>query len=143
LKSVILKQAYQSNEGFATLEFQVQMKTIHDLKGRFSIGFMLMGKKDPKLMIFDDDRNIIGAFDKKENAIRFIDKIIEKRIIKQRITYKYPIAQHGTGYLVGVPDIIELEQIIDEEHLKGFQLSKDVLEKGELPEEKIQKWRFN
>jgi hypothetical protein len=143
LKSVLLKQAYQSEDGFPTLEFEVKMKTVHDEKGKFSIGLMLMGKIDPKLVIFDDDRNIIGAFDKKENAIRFLDKVIEKRIIKQKIIYKYPVSQYGTGYLVGVPNIIEMELIIDNDRLKGFQLSKDVLEKGKLPEEKMQKWRFS
>ena len=142
MKSVSLMQAYEDPEGTPTLEFKVTMKSVHDAKGIFSIAFMLLGRDNPQLMIFDDDRKILGVFQDKKSAIDFLNCAIKKRKWKHRINYIYPITEYGSGYLVGEPSTYELEHHIDDETLEGLLISKDVLLKGKLPTDKIQKWRL-
>ena len=80
-------------ENLATLEFEIQMKSEHDEKGRFSIGFLIVDYKDgngPKLGIFDDDRKIIGVIPENDKAIKVLDSLLETRKSRHVFTYIFP-----------------------------------------------------
>ncbi len=134
------------DQDLATLEFEIQMKTEHDPKGKFSIGFLIIDENDGegvKLGIFDDDRKIIGIFRNNKHAIKIMDKILETRKSRHIFTYKIPNdiknwrveeQKYGTKRVM----IHEFNQ----KYLDGFQLSKDILEKGSLADHELTKgWR--
>lgn len=143
MKSVSITQIYNDKDGIPSIDFDVKMKSVHDPKGKFSIGFMIIrdDKKELRLAVFDDDRNIIGLFPDKKSAISFLDAIILQRKMRHRFIYTYPVTPAGTGYLVGVPTTAQLEHDVTKD-IDGYKLSREVLETGIMPKEKTRKWRI-
>lgn len=135
------------DQELATFEFEAQLKTEHDLKGKFSIGFMLIDKKDgrgPKLAVFDDDRKIIGTFDDNDHAIAILDKMIQKGKARHLFSYTAPNKiktwREDKIAITGHKAVRILD--FNADTIKGFQLSKSVLQKGSIPQESVSKWRM-
>jgi len=143
MKTVQFSKAYINENGLATLEFIVEMKTRHDPKGRFSIGFLIIDRKDGqgvKLGIFDDDRKIIGTFDDKETAIQVLDKIIELRKSQHVFFYNYPDTK---AWKKGPSVRKEMIMNFEQDSIDGFKLSKQILESGVITEQqKTSNWRM-
>jgi len=135
------------NENLSTLEFDIQMITEHDPKGKFGIGFLVVDNRDgngPKLGIFDDDRKIIGIFHDNKHAIEILNKIMDTRKSRHVFNYLYP--HEVRKWRVDPEREMGTKRVkcmnYDEKALKGFQFSKDVLIKGEIPEDRVEKnWR--
>jgi len=135
------------DQELATFEFEAELKTEHDLKGKFSIGFMLIDKKDgmgPKLAVFDDDRKIIGTFDDNEHAIRILDKMIETKKARHLFSYTAPNKiktwREDKIAITGHKAVKILDY--NEETIRGFELSKKILQEGSIPQESLSKWRM-
>lgn len=141
MKTVELTQSYINDKGIATFEFDVEMKTRHDPKGKFSIGFLVIDKNDGqgvKLGVFDDDRKIIGTFDDNEKAIKILDRMIETRSVGHIFHYNYPDTKAWKkGPSVKKEMILNLTQ----NYIDGFILSKRVLLSGVIPDDLRSSWR--
>ena len=145
MKSVVFTKSYINQDDIATLEFEIEMKTIHDPKGKFSIGFVVMDRKDGngvKLGIFDDDRKIIGEFDDKDQALKILDKLIEHRKAEHVFHYKFP---DGLKKWRKGPELEKGKtQNYPQSAIDGFILSKKILNEGVIPNELLQsqrRWR--
>jgi len=142
MKTVQLTKTFINVNGIPTFEFDVEMKTRHDAKGKFSMGFLIIDKNDGqgvKLGVFDDDRKIIGTFDNKEKAIEILDKLIETRKVEHVFHYNYPDTK---AWKVGPSIKKGLIHTYTQKYIDGFILSKKILLAGKITDEQNMDWRM-
>lgn len=128
-------------EGLPTVDYEVEMISVHDTKGKFGIGFMIINDKQPKLAIFDDDRKILATLDEKQRSLDFIDSVIKNKGYKSRIKYVTPVTPEAQGYSVAVPALVEQHTKVEGDNFDNFIRCREIIQTGEFPKEGSIKWR--
>lgn len=110
------------------------MISVHDTKGKFGVGFMVINDDRPKLAIFDDDRKVLATMHEKQMSLDFIDSVIKNKGYKSRIKYQ------SKDEVIPIPVVVQSTPV-EGQNFENFVKCRGIIESGIFPKEGTQMWR--
>ena len=120
MKSVFVSKVSVEN-GLPCIFYNVTMVSVHDTKGKFGVGFKLVDKEAPHVLIYNDEGVTIGIITKPKLIKRFLREVIRNRGYKDFINYVFPPTATKDGELIAEPVSDEFFVSLDGKRLGDFK----------------------